>query len=231
MVPRASLSRRQLIQGGCALVSLGAWSVRATDHPLATREIAAGVHVRRGVDEDASVGNDDAIANIGFIVGRESVAVIDPGGSLRDGERLRARIREVTVLPIRFVIMTHAHPDHIFGAGAFQGDQPTFVGHARMPQSMAERGEYYQRRLNEILGAGRCGSGGGADPYGRRDRSAGSWRAAADAVGARGCAFGLRSQHRRYDQWHAAGRATLCSHAAYRPWTETSKAGSASSPR
>jgi quinoprotein relay system zinc metallohydrolase 2 len=127
------------------------------DRTLVTQVVAPGIHMRRGVDEDATAANDDAIANIGFILGRNAVAVVDPGGSLNDGQRLRARILEVTRLPIRYVLMSHVHPDHIFGAGAFVQDRPQFIGHARLPQAMAQRGEYYQRGLDAILGKGRSG--------------------------------------------------------------------------
>jgi quinoprotein relay system zinc metallohydrolase 2 len=124
---------------------------------LETTEIAPGIHVRRGADEIASAQNQDGIANVGFIVGRESVAVLDSGGSLNDGERLRRRIRDVTALPIRYVLMSHVHPDHIFGAGAFLQDKPAFVGHAQLPQALAQRGEYYRERLEEVLGRGNAG--------------------------------------------------------------------------
>ncbi len=120
-------------------------------------EIAPGVHVRRGVQEIATAHNLDAIANVGFVIGRDAVAVIDPGGSLADGARLRRRIRSITNRPIRFVLLSHVHPDHIFGAGAFLDDEPTFIGHANLPTALAQRGEYYRTRLEEVLGAGRAG--------------------------------------------------------------------------
>jgi quinoprotein relay system zinc metallohydrolase 2 len=124
---------------------------------LNVEEIAPGIYFRRGIDEDATRENGDAIANIGFIVGRDGVAIIDPGGSLVDGEQLRAAVRSVTKLPIRYVVMSHVHPDHIFGAGAFEQDQPQFVGHARLPEALAARGEYYRNRLEEVLGKGAAG--------------------------------------------------------------------------
>jgi quinoprotein relay system zinc metallohydrolase 2 len=124
---------------------------------LQTTEIAPGIYIRRGADEIASAQNQDAIANIGFIVGRESAAVLDSGGSLNDGERLRRRIRDATKLPIRYVLMSHVHPDHIFGAGAFLQDKPAFVGHAQLPKALAQRGEYYRERLEEVLGRGNVG--------------------------------------------------------------------------
>jgi quinoprotein relay system zinc metallohydrolase 2 len=154
----AHLSRREaLIAGAGMLCSLAATRSGASLRALVTEEVAPGIHIRRGVDEDASAANGDAIANIGFIVGRNAVAVFDPGGSLDDGQRLRARIREVTQLPIRFVVLSHVHPDHIFGAGAFEQDRPEFIGHARLPNALAQRGEYYQRGLESVLGKGKAG--------------------------------------------------------------------------
>ena len=118
------LDRRRALIGGLCLCCLPVVARAAT---FTLREIAPGIHVRRGVDEEASPGNADAIANAGFIVGGESVLVFDPGGSLADGAQLRAAIREHTALPIRHVVMSHAHPDHVFGAGAFLDDKPAFV--------------------------------------------------------------------------------------------------------
>lgn len=140
--------------GGLCLCCLPSVA-RATSFAL--KEVAPGIHVRRGVDEEASPGNADAIANAGFIVGSRSVLVFDPGGSLADGAALRALIREQTGLPISHVVMSHVHPDHVFGAGAFAADQPAFVGHARLPASLAARGDYYKERLEEILGPGKAG--------------------------------------------------------------------------
>jgi quinoprotein relay system zinc metallohydrolase 2 len=119
---------------------------------LAITEIALGVFVHNGVHEEASPANDDGIANIGFIVGDEAVAVIDPGGSAKEGQELLAAIRARTDRPIRYVILTHVHPDHIFGAAAFRVDHPEFVGHAKLPGALAQRGDYYLRRLRDSLG-------------------------------------------------------------------------------
>jgi quinoprotein relay system zinc metallohydrolase 2 len=126
--------------------------------PLSMTEIAAGIFVHNGVHEEASSANQDGIANIGFIVGANAVAIIDPGGSFEEGAALRRAIRARTDRPIRYVILTHVHPDHIFGAAAFRDDHPDFVGHTKLPGALAQRGEYYLRRLRGTLGEESRGS-------------------------------------------------------------------------
>lgn len=152
------ISRRHAVLGGFCLCCAPGLSRGADERNFfETTEIARGIHIRRGVDEIASVQNEGAIANIGFIVGQDSVAVLDSGGSLNDGERLRRSIMNLTDLPIRYVLMSHVHPDHIFGAGAFLQDKPAFVAHAQLPHALAQRGEYYRERLEEVLGRGNVG--------------------------------------------------------------------------
>ena len=125
--------------------------------PFVMTEVAPDSFVRPGVHQEATAENADGIANIGFIIGRDCVAVIDPGGSRLDGDRLRASIRARTDRPIRYVIMTHLHPDHVFGAAAFADDAPVFVGHARMEGMLVQRGEFYRNALADILGIDEAG--------------------------------------------------------------------------
>jgi quinoprotein relay system zinc metallohydrolase 2 len=145
---------------GLAACSVPACPAAATPllRPWVIDEVAPGIHIRQGVDEDVSAANDDAIANIGFVIGREAVAVTDAGGSLNDGRRLRASIRQVTALPIRYVLMSHVHPDHVFGAGAFSADHPIYVGHAGLPRALSLRWEYYRTRTEAILGKDTVGA-------------------------------------------------------------------------
>jgi quinoprotein relay system zinc metallohydrolase 2 len=154
-----SLSRRRAVVGALSAWCVGSFGLAAPARADASmEEVAEGIFFRRGVDEDATAANEGAIANVGFVTGREAVAVFDPGGSLADGERLRAAVRARTSLPVRYVVLSHAHPDHVFGAQAFAPDRPQFVGHERLPGVLAVRGEYYRKRLAAIVGDRRAGT-------------------------------------------------------------------------
>jgi quinoprotein relay system zinc metallohydrolase 2 len=126
--------------------------------PLTVEEIAPGIYVHPGVQAQPSAENGAAIANIGFIVGADAVMVVDTGGTASQGERLREAIRRVTDRRVRHLVLTHVHPDHIFGTAAFAADAPEIVGHAKLVGALAQRGAYYRRNLERDLGAQAQGS-------------------------------------------------------------------------
>ncbi len=128
----------------------------ANDFPLT--EIAPGNFVHFGSQDERSPENMGDQANIGFIVGANCVAVVDPGGSLAVGQALRAALRKVTDKPICYVILTHMHPDHVFGAAAFRGDPAEVVGHANLPRALAMRARPYLKALQRDLGELAAGS-------------------------------------------------------------------------
>ena len=99
-------------------------------------EVAPGIFVHQGKHFDVDESYQGDICNIGFIIGKDSVAVIDTGGSLLVGEALKNSIREKTSLPIKYVINTHVHLDHIYGNAVFKYPNTKFIGHSKLPKAM-----------------------------------------------------------------------------------------------
>jgi quinoprotein relay system zinc metallohydrolase 2 len=118
---------------------------------LSVSEVAPGVFVHISEHHWPDRTNHGEIANIGFIVGEQCVAVIDSGGSPQQGIALRIAIKQVTTKPVCYVINTHVHPDHIYGNSAFKATGVKFVGHHKLARAMATRAPHYLGKADELL--------------------------------------------------------------------------------
>ena len=147
---------RWLLSGLLILSTISARVSRAQtpSAPMAftTVSVADGDYAHFGQVALTTPQNAGDIANIGIIVGHDAVAVVDTGGSMQVGQALIAAIRAITDKPVRYVINTHEHPDHLFGNGAF-GPGVTFVGHHNLPEELAKRADYYLHSFRDALGA------------------------------------------------------------------------------
>jgi glyoxylase-like metal-dependent hydrolase (beta-lactamase superfamily II) len=154
MCERRPISRRNAVKAALALAAspfLRYFPTYAADHAEVS-EIVRGVFVHQGRYEMQSPENRGDMANACFVVGNESVAVIDTLGSAVAGSKLRDAIRTVTNKPIRYVINTHMHPDHVFGNAAFKEDNPVYVGHHKLARGLASRAERYLAINKQMLG-------------------------------------------------------------------------------
>jgi cyclase len=79
----------------------------------------------------AAIVNDEGLAggNAGFVIGDDGVLVIDTFQDPRPAKALLAEIRKLTPLPIRFVVNTHYHLDHVNGNDVFAAAGATIVAH------------------------------------------------------------------------------------------------------
>src|SRR5580704_9815481 len=69
----------------------------------------------------AAIVNDQGLAggNAGFVIGDDGVLVIDTFQDPRPAKALLGEIRKLTSLPIRFLVNTHYHLDHVNGNDVF----------------------------------------------------------------------------------------------------------------
>ena len=138
----------------CLLVSSAFVSTycMAADNGFELRQVTDGVYVHHGQHLDIDDGYQGDICNLGVVIGNQSIAVIDSGGSKHTGEQLLQAIRKVSPLPVRYVINTHVHPDHTYGNAAFSDEHPHFVGHEKLANTMLLRKEQYEKLNARLLG-------------------------------------------------------------------------------
>jgi cyclase len=79
----------------------------------------------------AAIVSDEGLAggNAGFVIGEDGVAVIDTFQDPRPAKTMLVEIRKLTPLPIRFVVNTHYHFDHVNGNDVFAAAGATIVAH------------------------------------------------------------------------------------------------------
>jgi len=90
------------------------------DQPLPYFELKQDVYMFFGNIAEIDEFNRGWNGNAGFIVTPAGVVVIDSLGTPKLGKRMIATIKAVTSKPIKYLIVTHNHPDHSYGAVAFR---------------------------------------------------------------------------------------------------------------
>jgi len=128
-LPKHGLTRRQSLFGVATLGLAEAWSngsALAEPYPPLINDIVIEQAPNApiwytigsfGVPEDRNEGHT---SNAGFIVTDEGVVVFDSLGTPSLGNALLKKIRAVTDKPVRYVVASHYHADHIYGLQAFR---------------------------------------------------------------------------------------------------------------
>jgi len=80
--------------------------------------------------------------NVTFLVTNEGVLVVDAGTVKRDGEKIENHIKAVTDKPIKYIILTHYHYDHAYGACGFLGN-PVLIGHKKIITNLTRFGKSF----------------------------------------------------------------------------------------
>jgi glyoxylase-like metal-dependent hydrolase (beta-lactamase superfamily II) len=132
---------RRAVLSLCLWAAMGAPDAAPVDTPYAAVSLpfvlhklpAAPVYYVIGRSGVPDAENEGHTSNAGFVVTPGGVVVFDGLGTPALGYRLMQRIREVTDKPIRRIVVSHYHADHIYGLQAFKE-------HAGAPPVWAQRG-------------------------------------------------------------------------------------------
>ena len=136
-----------------APVFFAASAFAADGYRLEPEEIAPGVYVLWGAQEEVSPQNGGNIANTGFIVGDSGVLAVDTGPTRRYAERMLAAIEAATGgKPVRYAVVTHHHFDHSFGIPAFRDAGIPVVMHRDAAAWLAREGAQIRDNIAALTG-------------------------------------------------------------------------------
>ncbi len=113
----------------CAACLLAGFWRPAAAAALQPQEVAPGVWMVQGESALGSPANRNFISNAGFVVTPAGVLVVDALGSPALARELLAAIRRVTPAPLRYVVVTHYHADHIYGLQVFKDAGAEVIAH------------------------------------------------------------------------------------------------------
>jgi glyoxylase-like metal-dependent hydrolase (beta-lactamase superfamily II) len=96
---------------------------------MQVKQVAPNSYYVQGLAELGSSANQNFISNAGFVITPAGVVVIDALGSPELARRLIAQIRKITDKPLKTVIVTHYHADHVYGLQVFKEAGARIVAH------------------------------------------------------------------------------------------------------
>ena len=146
--------------------------------PIDVQKLHEGIFaVVRPTDADAPSDSNTLI-----VIGDDGVLVVDSNITPASSEAVIAEIRKLTSLPVRILVNTHHHSDHIYGNEAYERAFPgvVIIGHAKMREDFMAANykgrEEFLRETRALLAEGpaRLASGKNAkgEPMSEAERKA-----------------------------------------------------------
>jgi glyoxylase-like metal-dependent hydrolase (beta-lactamase superfamily II) len=167
-----------------ALIAAGPAATTAAERGRATEtyelvQVAEGIHAFIAPEPRTGVVQGNSVA----IIGDDGVLVVDTGQFPGLARRMIGDIRKLTDKPVRVVVNTHWHGDHLLANGQYRESYPnvTFVAHPETrrlaaksyaefaPKAIKKLPEVVQR-MRELLAAGKTEDG---KPLSEEDRQYG----------------------------------------------------------
>jgi len=134
----AALAGIALLAGAGAQAQAGAGAAApAGTVRMVAEPVADGTWFVQGQSALGSPANQNFISNAAFVVADGGVLVVDALGSPALAQQLLATIRTVTPLPVRYVVVTHCHADHIYGLQVFRDAGASLVAHVGCREYLA----------------------------------------------------------------------------------------------
>jgi len=141
-MPSLSALRRVLARIARSIAAIAALAVTAPwaageEITLEPRRVSEHCWFFQGKAGMASAENKGFMSNAGFVVTGDGVVVFDALGTPALGRAMIAAIGKVTKQPVKRVIVSHYHADHIYGLQAFKQQGAEIWAHRKAQQYLA----------------------------------------------------------------------------------------------
>ena len=136
--PHPALPIRQGLLWLMLLAACLPWRVWALD--ISFQPVAPGVYAFVGDTEGRTYDNEALNANLGLVVTQAGALLIDSGASFQGARQIAAAVKQVTPLPIRWVINTGGQDHRWLGNGFFKAQGAELIAHASAEADMKARG-------------------------------------------------------------------------------------------
>ena len=173
----SALRRRLLLLALCA-VCLGAQGGSTSPLTKSYEMVKVGDGVYAFISEESLT--DVVSGNSVAIIGDDGVLIVDTGSFPTLARRMIDDIRRKTPLPVRYIVHTHWHPDHLLGDGEFRRAFPgvvvlstAFTRDRILDRTMpmiwndVEKGPAYARKLRLQFREGKAPDGSLLDAAGK----------------------------------------------------------------
>lgn len=123
------------------------------DIVLVPKQVSAHGWFFEGEAGMASVSNKGFMSNSGFVVTGDGVVVFDALGTPALGRAMIAAIAKVTPKPVRRVVVSHYHADHIYGLQAFKAAGGEIWAHRKAQAYLTspQAAERLAQRRNDLF--------------------------------------------------------------------------------
>lgn len=119
---------------------------------LEVQPVTEGVWAIVGEKEQRSPENLANNATFGLVVTEEGAVLVDPGGSWKGAAALHAVIRDLTDLPVLYVINSGGQDHRWLGNGYWQAQGATVIASAAAVADHRDRGSMQMTALSQLLG-------------------------------------------------------------------------------
>ena len=133
----------------CAWVAMPVHAASWLPKPV---KVSSNTWVWVGPYEGPSQANRGYRMNLGFVTGKQSVAVVDSGYSPEMAEEMLQRIREITPLPVRYVINTNSQPHRFMGNDVFRKAGAEIIASREATARMENEGAGFATTVTRTLG-------------------------------------------------------------------------------